>query len=247
MRGSPMIKPTAFTPAQADHLRRFLAASERPAGTLSYPELAGFFFALCCSPEIVRPSEWLPLVFDDKDAEYQDMDEAQQILSALMCLYNYINQGVLEKQPILPPGCEASRVTMANLEPDAPLSQWARGFGMGHDYLSELWDAYTPSEMNEDLGACMLILTFFASRDLAEAYRQETRAIDRSLEEFAGEMLELFPEALLQYALMGISISEALRSTQKPEPARRNKVGRNDPCSCGSGKKYKNCCGSVLH
>ena len=23
----------------------------------------------------------------------------------------------------------------------------------------------------------------------------------------------------------------------------KNKVGRNDPCSCGSGKKYKNCCG----
>ena len=22
------------------------------------------------------------------------------------------------------------------------------------------------------------------------------------------------------------------------------KVGRNDPCPCGSGKKYKNCCGS---
>lgn len=29
------------------------------------------------------------------------------------------------------------------------------------------------------------------------------------------------------------------------EPLRRdpNKVGRNDPCSCGSGKKYKKCCG----
>ena len=23
----------------------------------------------------------------------------------------------------------------------------------------------------------------------------------------------------------------------------QNKVGRNDPCPCGSGKKYKNCCG----
>ncbi len=23
---------------------------------------------------------------------------------------------------------------------------------------------------------------------------------------------------------------------------RRMKVGRNDPCSCGSGKKYKKCC-----
>jgi uncharacterized protein YecA (UPF0149 family) len=23
----------------------------------------------------------------------------------------------------------------------------------------------------------------------------------------------------------------------------RKKVGRNDPCPCGSGKKYKKCCG----
>ncbi len=30
----------------------------------------------------------------------------------------------------------------------------------------------------------------------------------------------------------------------KREPVRRDKkVGRNDPCPCGSGKKYKNCCG----
>jgi preprotein translocase subunit SecA len=30
----------------------------------------------------------------------------------------------------------------------------------------------------------------------------------------------------------------------KAEPARKDrKVGRNDPCPCGSGKKYKNCCG----
>ena len=30
-----------------------------------------------------------------------------------------------------------------------------------------------------------------------------------------------------------------------PEPYRREtpKVGRNDPCPCGSGKKYKKCCG----
>ncbi len=35
---------------------------------------------------------------------------------------------------------------------------------------------------------------------------------------------------------------------QKPETYRRTeaKVGRNDPCPCGSGKKYKNCCGRNL-
>ena len=32
-----------------------------------------------------------------------------------------------------------------------------------------------------------------------------------------------------------------------PEPKRRDapKVGRNDPCPCGSGKKYKKCCGKA--
>ncbi len=29
----------------------------------------------------------------------------------------------------------------------------------------------------------------------------------------------------------------------KPEPVKVEKIGRNDPCPCGSGKKYKKCCG----
>jgi preprotein translocase subunit SecA len=33
-------------------------------------------------------------------------------------------------------------------------------------------------------------------------------------------------------------------SESKKQPARSKKVGRNDPCPCGSGKKYKKCCGS---
>ena len=33
------------------------------------------------------------------------------------------------------------------------------------------------------------------------------------------------------------------KETVKNTPKRVNKIGRNDPCPCGSGKKYKNCCG----
>ena len=33
------------------------------------------------------------------------------------------------------------------------------------------------------------------------------------------------------------------KEKEKASPKRVNKVGRNDPCPCGSGKKYKNCCG----
>ena len=27
---------------------------------------------------------------------------------------------------------------------------------------------------------------------------------------------------------------------------RSSKIGRNDPCPCGSGKKYKKCCGAIV-
>ena len=41
------------------------------------------------------------------------------------------------------------------------------------------------------------------------------------------------------------SPGEAPMPRPKPAPIRRQvaKVGRNEPCPCGSGKKYRNCCG----
>jgi preprotein translocase subunit SecA len=39
-------------------------------------------------------------------------------------------------------------------------------------------------------------------------------------------------------------VSEAAAAAEKARPVRTGpKVGRNDPCPCGSGKKYKQCCG----
>jgi len=35
-----------------------------------------------------------------------------------------------------------------------------------------------------------------------------------------------------------------VRAPQQEPYRHENKVGRNDPCPCGSGKKYKKCCGN---
>ena len=62
----------------------------------------------------------------------------------------------------------------------------------------------------------------------------------RSMDTTSGEIVS--PEELAKYAgkipphikMMGID----------PTPAqlRRGRIGRNEPCGCGSGKKFKNCC-----
>jgi preprotein translocase subunit SecA len=39
-------------------------------------------------------------------------------------------------------------------------------------------------------------------------------------------------------------VTEATAAMERAKPVRTGpKVGRNDPCPCGSGKKYKHCCG----
>src|SRR5688500_11857814 len=44
----------------------------------------------------------------------------------------------------------------------------------------------------------------------------------------------------------GDMVQGATEAMAKPKPVQKGpKVGRNDPCPCGSGKKYKQCCGKM--
>ena len=38
-------------------------------------------------------------------------------------------------------------------------------------------------------------------------------------------------------------VTNSAEGAAKPTVKSNKEVGRNDPCPCGSGKKYKNCCG----
>ena len=44
----------------------------------------------------------------------------------------------------------------------------------------------------------------------------------------------------------GFEGGAAKKEVKSQTPVRSSKVGRNDPCPCGSGKKYKKCCGSAV-
>lgn len=141
-----------FTEAHSARLRHFLSAPDRPAGAMTYPQLAGFLFSVACAPEMIPPSEWLPIVFNDGDAGFETPREAEQIFEAMMALYNECSGLGSEEGPALPPGCEILAPPLRNLEADAPLSQWARGFVTGSSWLEEVWDELTPDELSEELG-----------------------------------------------------------------------------------------------
>jgi uncharacterized protein len=229
----------------ADQLRTFLASPDRPQDTLSYNELKGFLFAITCSPEMIPPSDWMPLVFADEDANFRSLDEAGHINQAIMALYNRINQEVVEETVKLPASCQPAETLFDNFSENAPLGEWARGFLHGHSYLEDIWNEYVPEELDEEIGSCLMILSFFADRGLAEAYYEEVFSGEASFDELAQEALEIFEEAMASYAHIGRSILEALEEQGEDECefAEGVALSAEDPCPCDSGKHFKHCCG----
>ena len=132
---------------------------------------------------------------------------------------------------------------------DAPIAQWSRGFLRGHQWLEELWQETLPEEFQQELDATLTALSFFSSREMAESFHAETARGEQSLEAMADAIHQVVPMAVAQYAHMGRSIATVLAEPEwdKPERTHHAKIARNEPCPCGSGKKYKNCCGATVH
>jgi uncharacterized protein YecA (UPF0149 family) len=101
-----------------------------------------------------------------------------------------------------------------------------------------------PADLDDEFSAVLMTLSFFASRDVAEAFRAETMQAD--LRALAAKIRRVFPDALAQYAHLGRSLHKVLieNQTAEPRPRRSVKIGRNEPCPCGRGRKYKMCCGA---
>lgn len=226
-------------------LRSFVERKGRPDDALSYAELQGFLFAVACAPEMVPPSEWHPIIFGEEGPEFETVEQAQSVLGELTSLYNKINAAALDRSPALPVECAFRDPILSNFEDNAPLGQWARGFVQGHLWLEEMWDDLVPEELKDELASASLVLSFFSSRDLGEAYLQESMQPGVALEEMAQTMRDVFPDAMRGYANIGRSIHEALsrEEGQGEDADRLPKTGRNAPCPCGSGKKYKRCHG----
>ena len=60
-----------------------------------------------------------------------------------------------------------------NLEDDAPIAQWSCGFLLGRQWLEELWEETVPEELDDELGSILMTLSFFSSREIAEAFHGE--------------------------------------------------------------------------
>jgi hypothetical protein len=75
-----------------------------------------------------------------------------------------------------------------------------------------------------------------------ESGRQRVAAMIRSMPDSMGNVqIEIPREKMLRE--LGLQVDPIFNDFQSGPWDASPKVGRNEPCPCGSGKKYKKCCG----
>ena len=216
------------------------------ADSYSLTELDGFLHGILCLPRMVAPSEWLEEVLPESVAATKA--QATRTLDLTFRYYNAVAAGLQNESP--EPRLDGSA---------GQAWEWLTGFGQGFGYepeaLIELADAEAELlQDNDNVAITALVLAF--SLDLENAPEDEDRDEFLSAKEGVKNMLaEQTPQdnlgmikglLLSVYDLLEPARKQNKRSlAQSSEPLVREqpKPGRNEPCYCGSGKKYKHCHG----
>lgn len=229
-------------------LSEFLDAPSRPADTMTLHELRGFLWGLASAPADVDEDEWLPFVFEGDDPNFSDSDEEEKITTLMLGLWDEQFTRIED---------EDSELTSTDYRwHDAadqrwPLTAWCTGLLKAHYWQEESWNTLLAEtepvetedgifDIAEEVETTLDVAALFADTDGAI---QETEDSPTDLLASLPEMAEQLPWIMMNYAECGCLLGDVLEA-KNHEPYRREqaKIGRNDACFCGSGKKYKNCC-----
>ncbi len=224
---------------EIDWLNGFLGSKHVPVDTLgmeSMEQIDGFFCAVLAGPEGVSPDDAMPAIWSEerriKEArpDYDSEQQAEHVANLLTRHWQTISLRLDRSYPHTP---------VMPWRWDAPRgSDWARGFIRGVSLRLSQWGER--SRDDEVIGSFVAAMLAFSDDDQLNIDERGT----------AGErasFIKVLPMALIHlHCLWRGRPSPYRRHDPVSGPRISRKIGRNEPCPCGSGKKYKRCCGSTL-
>lgn len=197
-------------------------------GVLDSSELDGLLTAVISGPAPLLPSQWFPALWGGEGNEpaWESESELRRFTGLVFRHMNHVATLLLE----YPQDYRALFLSSATDSGAACIAEeWCFGYMRGIALAP--WPALPPA-LAPQLEAIALHGTE-AGFDLLEAMTPEQQQSSVALIEPAVRALHAH----------WLSQRHAGESTPGPGPLSRGaKTGRNDPCPCGSGKKFKQCC-----
>lgn len=203
--------------------------------TMLIEELDGFIAGLLVCPDLIRPSEWLPIVWggdgDDQTPAFDNLKHANRVLGLVMDHYNGVARTLMEYadqySPLLP---------VDERNGDILWEIWVEGFAKAAKLRPAAWQRLLDGDV--DTAAAMrgmLALVDLACTDQRRAPRDKLLTAPGNIAQWIVR-LDAWRRANHR-PIQGAA------PAPPPSFASPQKTGRNAPCPCGSGKKYKRCCG----
>jgi uncharacterized protein len=217
-----------------DALDRFLRSEHAP-DSMSLSELDGFLTGIAVGPEIIMPSEWMPVVWGAGGPDFTDEQEAAAILGAILSRYTEIlaELRIASYAPILDKDRDGRPVA----------SGWANGFMHAALLRKQAWAPLSESESDRHL---ILPIVALCGNGKGKSLLSISAEEMDSIREMLTGLIPTNVMAINAYwrtsrrqRLTGASTGAQSFRTDRT----RVKVGRNAPCPCGSGRKFKRCCG----
>jgi uncharacterized protein len=228
-----------LTDAEFDELDRFLLSESTSDETMTMTCLDGYLTAIVVGPTAVMPSVWLPHVWGstEKNApEFDSIERAQHILSLMMRHMNGIVWALQHNPNDFDPLFDSFRRESESLD-YIDGEAWAHGFMQGVALSREAWQ---PLFDDSIVGQAIRPIHLLGSDDVTDVEESLTRTPEQR--EKISEAIPASVAAIYRFWLSrrqnpvrALAGSPQIRRTPKP--------GRNDPCPCGSGRKFKKCCG----
>jgi uncharacterized protein len=215
-------------------LDRFLTSDRSPPESMMLSDLDGFLTGIAVGPELVMPSEWLPVVFGGGAPEFADEAEAKAILDAIMGRYNEILRQIADDDldPVFWAGRDGTLIA----------ADWAEGFLQAIMLRADAWERLFRSKRDGQLLVPILALCGDENGESLLGIPPDEE--DRVMEE-AAEFIPACVAAIDAYWRAKRQRPASMPLTAGPPSQPSSKIGRNDPCPCGSSKKFKKCCGKV--
>jgi uncharacterized protein len=202
--------------------------------TMLLEELDGFIAGLLVCPDLIKPGEWLPIIWN-RDSPHQqpafdNLDHVNRVLALVMEHYNDVARTLME-----PPGRYSPLFAIDKRNDDILWELWIEGFEKAIALRPTSWKALLDADV--DTAAAMRGMLM-----LADIARGDKQVKDGDiLSAAAPDKIADWVVTLNEWRLANYQPIPGVHSKGAPAPTK--KVGRNDPCPCGSGKKYKKCCG----
>ena len=202
-------------------------------GPMLLSELDGFLAGILVCPELIMPGEWLPIALGQEDEEADAFDGDGILQGAIQLVFKHYD--TLVRQLQRNDGRYRPVFDVSPRHDEVLWELWMGGFVRAMALRPESWLSIPPDGDNEDAALAMagiLALSMIAnSEEIGAADPIQTE----ELTEAAPDLIPKWIETLHAWRV---------RHSMDPlqQPAVSTKVGRNEPCPCGSGKKYKKCC-----